>query len=395
MERLARGYVEIDLDAIVSNMNNMKANISPDTKMLGVIKTDGYGHGAIPIAHELEKLDYVWGYATATAEEAHAIRTSGADKPILILGYTFPYSYETLIKDRVRVAVFRYDMVDELDRIAGSLNGKAYVHIKVDTGMSRIGITPDDEGLSFVKYVLSKKNVVLEGIFTHMARADETDKQYANRQISVFKEFTARIDNDLGIKIPIKHCSNSAGIVEIPDANIDMVRAGITLYGLWPSDEVSQNIVPLQPALSWKTHIVYIKKINKGTQVSYGGTYIAEDERTIATIPVGYGDGYPRGLSNKGYVLIRGRKAPIIGRVCMDQFMVDVTDIHGVCEGDEVILIGKDSNLSISMEELGDISGRFNYELACDIGKRMPRVYKKGGRITQIVSEYNLEDTAL
>ena len=390
MKGLERGYVTIDLDNIVFNMDSMKANIAPETKMVGVIKTDGYGHGAIKIAHELEKLEYVWGYATATPEEAMAIREADCVKPILILGYTFPYSYKTMIQNNIRPAVFREDMLDELNREAMKLNLIANIHIKLDTGMSRIGIRPDDSGVEFVKKALGYSNIKVEGIFTHMARADEYDKKYADAQIKLYKDFVERVEEELNVEIPIKHCSNSAGIVEIAKANLDMVRAGITLYGLYPSDEVSKTAVELKPALSWVSHVVYIKDIEPGTQVSYGGTYVAETRRKIATIPVGYGDGYPRGLSNKGEVLIRGKRAPIIGRVCMDQFMVDVTDIDDVSISDKVTLIGFDGAEHISMEELGDISGRFNYELACDIGKRMPRVYKKNGEVVEIASTYPL-----
>ena len=390
MKGLERGYVTIDLDNIVFNMDSMKANIAPETKMVGVIKTDGYGHGAIKIAHELEKLEYVWGYATATPEEAMAIREADCVKPILILGYTFPYSYKTMIQNNIRPAVFREDMLDELNQEAMKLNLIANIHIKLDTGMSRIGIRPDDSGVEFVKKALGYSNIKVEGIFTHMARADEYDKKYADAQIKLYKDFVERVEEELNVEIPIKHCSNSAGIVEIAKANLDMVRAGITLYGLYPSDEVSKTAVELKPALSWVSHVVYIKDIEPGTQVSYGGTYVAETRRKIATIPVGYGDGYPRGLSNKGEVLIRGKRAPIIGRVCMDQFMVDVTDIDDVSISDKVTLIGFDGAEHISMEELGDISGRFNYELACDIGKRMPRVYRKNGEVVEIASTYPL-----
>lgn len=390
MDNMERGYVTVDLDAITENMKNMKANIANETKILGVIKTDGYGHGAIPIAEELENIDFVWGYATATVEEAVALRRAKINKPILILGYTFPYAYETLIRENIRPAVFREDMLEELNEEAGKLSAKCRIHIKVDTGMSRIGIRPDDSGIEFIKKVSEYKNIEIEGIFTHMARADETDKKYAFLQIEKFKNFCQRIKEEIGLDIPIKHCSNSAGIVEISTANMDMVRAGITLYGLWPSDEVDKGIVNLIPALSWISHIVYVKEVDEGTQISYGGTYVAKERRRIATIPLGYGDGYPRGLSGKGEVLINGLRAPIVGRVCMDQFMVDVTDIPDVKMGDKVTLIGFDANEHISMEELGSISGRFNYELACDIGKRMPRVYIKNGEVSQIVSSYCL-----
>lgn len=379
LEKYQRVYAAVDLDAICYNMEHMHANLKPGTRMIGVIKTDGYGHGAVPIGRELEKLDYVFGYAVATAEEALILRHAGLTKPILILGYTFPYCYEELIRQEVRPAVFRQDSIDELAACAARLHRTVKVHIKVDTGMTRVGIRPDESGLAFVNKVLHTEGIELEGIFTHFARADETDKSCARKQLDRFEEFIRQIEETFDYSIPVKHCSNSAGIVELPEANMDVVRAGITLYGLWPSDEVSRDIVPLKPALALKSHIVYIKEVDEGVAISYGGTYVTPKKMRVATIPVGYGDGYPRGLSNKGYVLIRGKKAPILGRVCMDQFMVSVEDIPDAQEGDEVTLIGADGAEQITMEELGGLSGRFNYELACDLGKRIPRVYMKDG----------------
>ena len=241
--------------------------------------------------------------------------------------------------------------------------------------MSRIGIYPDEEGMEFVRFVMDMDQLVTEGMFTHFAKADEADKTAVNAQFETYLSFIYRVKEEFPDRIHFYHASNSAGIIEMPEANLDLVRAGITLYGLWPSDEVRQDIVPLKPLMSLKSHIVYIKKLPVGRQVSYGGTYTAETDRVIATVPAGYGDGYPRLLSGKGEVLIRGQRAPILGRVCMDQFMVDVTDIEGVQEYDEVTLIGRDGDDEITMEELGDICGRFNYELACDINARVPRVY--------------------
>ena len=383
LESYARGYVTVNLDAIVSNMRHMKANLAEQTKVMGVIKTDGYGHGAVPIARQLENLDFVFGYAVATPEEAGLLRRAGIKKPILILGYTFPYCYEKLVEEQIRPAVFRYDALSALGETAARMGKTLPVHIKVDTGMNRIGIHPDETGLAFVQKALETPGITVEGIFTHFARADETDKTAAKQQLVKFQNFCKEIQEKLGVRIPIQHCSNSAGIVEMRDANMDMVRAGITLYGLWPSDEVRQDIVELTPALSWYTHISYIKEVEPGNAVSYGGTYTVEKPMRIATIPVGYGDGYPRGLSNKGYVLINGKGAPILGRVCMDQFMVDVTQIPEAKEGALVTLIGRDGEEQITMEELGDLSGRFNYELACDIGKRIPRVYLEKGKIVE------------
>lgn len=382
MKDYDRVWADVDLDAVHFNMEQMHGNISCSAKMMGIIKTDAYGHGAVQIARELETLDYVFGMGLATAEEALILRHCGIKKPLLVIGYTFPYSYAKLIDNEIRMTVFKSSMLSEIEKEAERQNKKAIVHIKVDTAMSRIGIRPDDSGIAFIRECLSQKNIIVEGIFTHFAKADEADKGPVMKQLHTYQDFLKRAEEETGYRIPIHHCSNSAGIVEIKEANMDMVRAGITLYGLWPSEEVSRDIIRLKPVLSLKSHIVYVKEIEKGTQVSYGGTYCAEEPMKIATIPVGYGDGYPRALSNKGFVLIHGKRAKILGRVCMDQMMVDVSDIDNVRDGDEVTLIGQDGTECITMEELGGLSGRFNYELACDLGKRIPRVYHKNGVVT-------------
>ena len=387
-DKLQRGYIEVSLDHILFNMDQMHANLDPATQMIAVIKTDGYGHGAVPIAKELESLEYVWGYATATAEEALHLRKCGIDKPILILGYTFPYSYDELLKNRIRPAVFREDTLTELSEASKRTGCPARIHIKVDSGMSRIGIQPDEEGISLLMAATNSAGISIEGIFTHFAQADETDKTKAKKQFQTFRDFVTKAEQLMGYRIPIHHCSNSAALIEMRYANMDLVRAGITLYGLWPSDEVSKSIVPLRPALSFYSHIVHIKELDAGREISYGGTFKTDHSMRIATIPIGYGDGYPRGLSNKGYVLICGQKAPILGRVCMDQFMVDVTDIPEAKNGSKVTLIGTDQDETITMEQLGDLSGRFNYELSCDLGKRIPRVYLKDSIPISIDSYY-------
>lgn len=381
IERYGRIYATIDLDAIRSNMDSMQAKLSEGTKVIGVIKMDGYGHGAVPIAKELEPLWYMYGFATATAEEAMILRDAGIAKPILVLGYAFPWSYEEMIGHDVRAAVFREDMLGQLADASAKAGKKAKVHIKVDTGMSRIGIRPDEAGLEFVKKALENPAIEVEGIFTHFAKADEADKAPARNQLALFREFIGNIEAETGYVIPLCHCSNSAGMIGLREADMDAVRAGIAMYGLWPSPEVAKDAVELEPAMELKSRIVYIKNVEAGTEISYGGTYTAGEKRRIATIAAGYGDGYPRGLSNKGYVLIHGKKAPVTGRICMDQFMIDVTDIPDAAEGDIVTLIGREGEERITIEELGELSGRFHYELACCIGKRVPRVYLKSGKI--------------
>ena len=375
---MRKGYervrADISLDAILANMESMKRNLKEGVQITAVLKTNAYGHGAVEIAKVLEPLDYVWGYAVAAFEEAVELREAGLRKPILLLGYVFPYCYQELARMNIRPAVFREDMLEQLSAAAKAAGKKIKIHIAVDTGMSRIGIFPDETGLDFVKKALETEGLQVEGMFTHFARADEADRSFTEEQLEKFVWLTEAVKERLGYDIPIRHCSNSAGIIEYPHANMTMVRAGITLYGLWPSDEVRKDIVPLEPVMSLRSHIIYIKEISARTPVSYGGTWAPDHTVRLATVPVGYGDGWPRSLSNKGYVLIRGQKAPIRGRVCMDQFMVEVTDIPDAAEGDEVTLIGRDGDAFISMEEVGDLSGRFNYELACDINPRVPRL---------------------
>ena len=376
-----RVYAGVNLDYVGENIDSIASNLKPDTGIIAVIKTDAYGHGALPIAKELEHKDVVFGYGVATAEEALQLKNNGIRKPIIIIGYSFPSAYEEMIVRDVRLTVFTPEMLEEINSIAKRLGLIARVHIKVDTGMSRIGIYPDDEGLSFVQTALGYTNIRVEGIFTHLARADEEDKKYALRQLNRFHGFVDRVKEELGFSFDIVHCLNSAGIIELNEYCDTCVRAGIIMYGMWPSDEVRRDIIALKPLLSLKSHITFIKKVPAGVQISYGGTYETDSETVVATVPVGYGDGYPRSLSNKGYVLVRGMRVPIIGRVCMDQFMIDVSLVPGVSTFDEVTLIGTDGKECITMEDLQHWSGMLNYELACLIGKRVPRVYTKNGEI--------------
>lgn len=376
-----RVYAGVNLDYVGENIDSIASNLKPDTGIIAVIKTDAYGHGALPIAKELEHKDVVFGYGVATAEEALQLKNNGIRKPIIIIGYSFPSAYEEMIVRDVRLTVFTPEMLEEINSIAKRLGLIARVHIKVDTGMSRIGIYPDDEGLSFVQTALGYTNIRVEGIFTHLARADEEDKKYALGQLTRFHDFVDRVKEELGFSFDIVHCLNSAGIIELNEYCDTCVRAGIIMYGMWPSDEVRRDIIALKPLLSLKSHITFIKKVPAGVQISYGGTYETDSETVVATVPVGYGDGYPRSLSNKGYVLVRGMRVSIIGRVCMDQFMIDVSLVPGVSTFDEVTLIGCDGDECITMEDLQHWSGMLNYELACLIGKRVPRVYTKNGEI--------------
>jgi alanine racemase len=382
MKKYSRIRADIDLDAVLYNFENMKANIRPGCKITAVIKADGYGHGSVQIAELMEPYDYMWGFAVAAADEAFRLRRAGIRKPIMLLGYTFDEFYEDLIREDVRICVFDYDTAVRVSDAAFTAKKKAIIHIALDTGMSRIGFRDNDASVAEIVKIAKLPNIEIEGLFTHFARADEVSIDPAVRQLGRYDAFAEKVEK-AGVDIPIHHVSNSAGIIRLREANKDMVRAGITVYGLMPSADVETDIVPLKPVMSLVSHISYVKNIEAGDEVSYGGTFKAEKTMRVATIPVGYADGYPRMLSGKGYVLIKGRKAPILGRVCMDQFMVDVTDIEGVTRGDEVVLLGKQGDERITAEELGDISGRFNYELVCDISKRVPRNFIYEGRIIE------------
>ena len=374
-----RVYAGIDLDALRYNMESMHKNIKEGTKIAAVIKADAYGHGALTVAKTIEDLPYVWGFAVATADEAEMLIADGRKKPILILGISFPEHYELIVEKEIRPAICEYEAAKALSDIAVIKNKTCHIHIKIDTGMSRIGLQVTEDSADLIAGIAKLPNIEIEGIFTHFAQADEYDKTPTQKQIALFQKMITMLE-ERNVKIPIHHCSNSAGIVEIPEANMDMVRAGITLYGLWPSEEVDQNSLDLKPVMELKTHVAYVKDLEAGRAISYGGTFITKRDSRIATIPVGYADGYCRGLSNTGSVLIHGKRAPICGRVCMDQFMVDVTDIPDVKIGDEVTLIGRDGDEVITMEEVGSLSGRFNYEFVCVLGKRIPRVFYRDGK---------------
>ena len=387
MKTYSRVYARIDLDAIAYNMEQMKLRIDGDTQIMAVIKTDAYGHGAVQVAQMLEKYDYIWGFAVATLDEAVVLRVEGIQKPILVLGCIFPDQYMEMLDNDIRMNVYTEDMAKEIANMARREGKTAYLHIKLDTGMGRLGFSITEESVEAITRISKLSNVKMEGVFTHFAKADEKDKTFTMQQIQQFESMT-RLLKEQGVTFAYEHCSNSAAIIDVPEAKFDIVRAGISTFGLYPSEEVDKEAVHLKPALALKSHVAFVKEIEPGTSISYGGTFVAEKKMKIATIPVGYGDGYPRALSGVGYVLIRGKKAPILGRICMDQFMVDVTHIEDASFGDKVTLIGRDGNEYISVEMLGELSGRFNYEFICDLGKRIPRVYVKNGKVAEQVDYF-------
>ena len=382
MKEYNRVYAKIDMDAAAYNMEQMKKRIGGGARLIAVVKTDAYGHGAVPLAEVFEKLDYVWGYAVASLDEGMILRKHGIKKPILVLGCVFPDQYDDMVRNDIRAAVYMEEMALGMAEAAKKAGKKAYIHIKTDTGMGRIGFPVSEESADIIERISKLEDIKIEGMFTHFAKADETDKTYTYDQHRKFMWMKEQMEKR-GVEIPYYDCDNSAGIIDFPDMKHDLARAGISTYGMYPSEEVNQNAVDLKPVLSLVSHVIFVKTVEPGTSISYGGTFVAPEKMMVATIPVGYGDGYPRSLSNKGTVLIHGKRARILGRVCMDQFMVDVTDIPDVKFMDQAVLIGEDQGDRITVEELAGLSGRFNYEFVCCLGKRIPRVYTSGGKIVK------------
>ena len=381
MNNYCRLKAVVDLDAVSRNLEAIHSKVNDDTRMIVVIKADGYGHGAVRIASVFEDADYVWGYAVAFLEEGIALRKEGIKKPILCLGCVFPNQFEDMIMNDIHMTLYSEDLALQAVETAKRLNKKIVAHIKIDTGMSRLGFSVTDESIETILSLCQNPWLDVEGMFTHYATADETDKTGTYRQLHAFLDIKEKLIAR-GQTFKYYHCSNSAAIIDMPERDeLNLSRSGIATYGLYPSKDIDQSKIDLSPALELIAHVTFIKWVEAGTPVSYGSTFVTDHPTCIATIPVGYGDGYPRSLSNKGYVLIHGKKAPIIGKVCMDQFMVDITDIPDVKFGDVVTLIGKNGDEYLPVDTLSDLSGRFNYEFLCNINKRVPREYMRNGEI--------------
>lgn len=382
MKSYTRIRARIDLDAIEYNIEKMKENLPEDTKLIVVAKADCYGHGALQTTSLLSLKEYVWGFAVATLDEAIVLRRGGITKPILVLGCIFPEQWIDALENNIRITVYTEELTKVLSDLAVKIGRKAYVHVKLDTGMGRIGFTPGKEGADKIEEISKLPNIVMEGLYTHFSKADEGDKSYTMKQMEAYTWMKEELAGR-GITFSYYHCCNSAGIIDLKGAGQNLARAGISTYGMYPSEEVHKENVDLKPALELISHVAFVKWVDEGEMISYGGTYVTKRRTKIATIPVGYGDGYPRSLSNKGYMLIHGKKAPIIGRVCMDQCMVDVTEIEDVKFGDEVVLVGRDGDEYLSVETLSRLSDRFNYEFVCLMGKRIPREYIRRGEIQE------------
>ena len=374
MNRYLRCYAEISLEAIGHNIREVKKRLPEGVKLLGVVKANAYGHGAVPVASYLEnQVDY---FATATIEEAVELRENGISAPILILGYVSPSQYGDLVEYDITQTIDSYAQALAHEKEAARQNRKAKAHLAVDTGMTRIGFQVTEHDADEAAKIADLPHIELEGMFTHFSCADQEDKTYCSMQMEKYDKMTALLA-ERGVTIPLRHICNSAGIMEFDDHRFEMVRSGIITYGIYPSEEVKKERLDLIPALSWKSHVIHVKEVGPGIGVSYGATYVTEKPMTrIATVSAGYADGYPRALSNQGCVLIHGKKAPIIGRICMDQMMVDVTDIPDVQVEDVVTLVGTDGDETITIEEIANPAARFDYEMLCDISSRVTRVYK-------------------
>ncbi len=377
-------YVKIDLDRIEANFDAVRAKAG--VRVMAIVKADAYGHGAVQVAQLLEGKCAFFGVSSIL--EALELRGAGITTPILILGHTPTAAFPTLIEQDIRPAIFHFADAVKLSEAACACGKRAAFHFALDTGMSRIGFAATQESARLCAQIAAMENLYAEGIFSHFATADCADLSRARAQAARFDRFCAALD-ELGVHIPIKHLDNSAGVMNFTH-HYDMVRSGIVTYGLYPSDEVDTTALPLQPALEWHSRITHIKLLPAGREIGYGGTFVTERPTLVATVPVGYADGYRRSLSGRFYVLIRGCRAPILGKVCMDQMMVDVTDIPNVKREDLVVLVGRDGDEVITCEQIAEAAGSFNYEFVCGISRRVPRLYTRGGKAVHTV-HYLLE----
>ena len=367
-------YVKIDLDIIAANFDAVCQKTG--TPAMAIVKADAYGHGAVQVARHLE--DKCAFFGVSSILEALELRQAGLCKPILILGRTPTAAFPHAVRENIRPTIFHYDDAVALSLEAMKQGKVAPFHLAVDTGMSRIGMQPTEESADLIRQILTLPGITAEGIFSHFATADCADLTRAHAQTARFDAFIQLLE-DRGIHIPIHHLNNSAGLMNF-HRHYQMVRSGIVTYGLYPSDEVDPQLLPLRPALQWLSRVTHVKLLPPGREISYGGTYVTDRPTRVATVPVGYADGYRRSLSGKFYVLIHGKRAPILGRICMDQMMVDVTNIPDVALDDPVTLVGTDGEEQITMEAIAAAADSFNYEFVCGISRRVPRIYCQGGK---------------
>lgn len=365
-------YAKIRLDILRENYLAIRQKAG--APVMAVVKADAYGHGAVAVAKYLENdCDF---FGVASAAEAMQLRNNGIEAPILVLGRVDPLTFPKLVEENIRPTIFDLADAEALSRTATELGKQAKFHIAVDTGMSRIGFQVTEEDADICQKICALPGLFAEGLFTHFATADTANLEKTHAQAALFQTFDQMLQAR-SVEIPIRHLDNSAGIMNFGSQG-QMVRAGIVLYGLYPSEEVDKDLLPIQPVLSWHAFVSCVKQLPAGREISYGGTFVTEKDTLVATISVGYADGYRRSLSGQFYVLINGYKAPILGRVCMDQFMVDVTHIPNISQGDDVVLLGKSGELEISAEEFAEAANSFNYEQLCNLSRRVSRAYYEG-----------------
>jgi alanine racemase len=379
-------WAEIDLQAIAHNMRELRRFTRPKAGLMAAVKGNAYGHGAVRIA-QTAVANGVDALGVARIEEGLELRQAGLDVPILIMGYTAPSLTPRLIDHALTQTVYTLDTAQALSAAAQGLGKTLKVHLKVDTGMGRLGLVPDSgrssssdipasgRALEEVLQIHQLPGLKLEGIFTHFASADSADKTIAHQQLNRFNRFLAELEK-AGIDGITHHAANSAAIIDLPESHLDMVRAGIALYGLYPSDEVGQGKINLIPAMTLKARIIHLKPVAAGFKVSYGSTYTTPAPTTIATVPVGYADGYSRLLSNRGQMLVQGQRAPIVGRICMDLTMLDVGHIADVNLDDEVVVFGRQGKTVLSADEVAALIDTINYEIVAGLTARVPRIYK-------------------
>ena len=373
MEAYRPTWLEINLANVVYNCRTAKAFTGENTKVGAVVKANAYGHGAVEISKACLEAGAEF-LIVATMGEALELRAAGLDAPILILGWTPEENFEQAIQYDVRVALYDLEAAKKLNAKALELGKRAWIHLKVDTGMSRLGMQADETGLTIAEAILKMDGIQIEGIFSHFSKADEADKTYANRQLERFNWFTEELQRRTGVTIPIRHMGASAGIIDMPAGHFDMIRPGIMLYGYQPSSEM-HHVADLKPVLTWKARLGRVVKLPAGRLIGYNGTCELKRDTLVATIPVGYADGYNRLLGNRGYVICQGKKLPIIGKICMDYFMVDASALPDLKAGDEVILLGEEQGVSITVPEMAAMRKTIEHEVTCDISLRVPRVY--------------------
>ncbi|MDO4540454.1 MAG: alanine racemase [Syntrophomonadaceae bacterium] len=372
MDKRGRSWAEINLGAIADNVAAIRGLIGDGVRLMAVVKADAYGHGAVPVAKCVLKAgaDYL---GVACLEEALELRAADITAPIQVIGFTPESGFGQAIGANIELTVFRAETAATLSACARHLGRDAAIHLKLDTGMGRIGFWPTEESADTMQRIAALPGITVQGLFSHLATADEANKEYAYRQIDVFQQFAARLEAR-GLAIPVKHIANSAAVIELPRAHMDMVRAGIILYGLYPSPEVDRSVIQLKPAMRFMSRVSQVREVLAGTAVSYGRTFIAAEPRKIVSVPVGYADGYNRRLSNRGRAVINGRVVPVIGRVCMDQTMFDVTGLPEVTVGDEVILFGTHRD-GVTADDIAGWLDTINYEVVCMPSRRIPRCY--------------------